>query len=347
MDEMRDSTSFATSPARLREEIATYGYLLIRGLVDPDAASAAGEQVRKIMAEHEWTGPSASGERVLRVPVKGAEPDDYWAMYSAVLGNEAVNALAWQPRLRESVRSLLGPTAYTYPMKTVRLVFPSELGGTAIPVHRDNRGGPWVRDMFTTWVALGHIDAALGGFALLSGSQTYRYEAIREPGAAPRGGPRGLPIPGDDSPEWVSTEFQPGDVVIFHCYTVHRGLPNHADRVRLSVDYRWQTTEHPVHVSSLLPYHYFDKYPRIPGWQELSAGWSDQAWCSYPASAQVCYEKWPGGADDLVPRSDFVTVPPGTREAWRPETREAAIFRLPHEVPPTYREHPLEPARRA
>ncbi len=345
MDEMRDSTSFATSPARLREEIATYGYSLIRGLVDPDAASAAGERVRTVMADHGWTDLSAAREQVLRVPVKGAEPDDYWAMYSAVLGTEGVNALAWQPRLRESVQFLLGPTAYTYPMKTVRLVFPSALGGTAIPLHRDNRGGPWVRDMFTTWVALGRIDAALGGLAVLSGSQTYRYEAIREPGAARRSGPQGMPVPGDESPEWVSTDFQPGDVVIFHCYTIHKGLPNHADRVRLSADYRWQTTEHPVHVSSLLPYHYFDKYPRIPGWRELSANWSDPAWCTYPASVRVCYEKWPGGADDMVPHSDFVAVPPGTREAWRPETREVDIFRLPHDLPPSDHEHPLEPAR--
>lgn len=340
MDEMRDSTLFAADAGRLRAEIATYGYALIRGLVPADAALRAEGQIRRMLAGRGWTTADNAGERVLRTPVKGAETEDYWDLYSAVLANEAINALAWEPGLRDLVTALLGPTAYTYPMKTVRLVFPAALGGSAIPVHRDNRGGPWVRDMFTTWVALGHIDPAMGGITMLQGSQTYRYPAVREPGAPRPPGAGGPPIPGDESPEWVSTEFRPGDVVLFHCYTLHKGIANHSDRVRLSVDYRWQSTEHPVHVSSLLPYHYFDKYPRIPGWRELSAGWSDPAWCQYPAGARVCYEKWPDGADDLVPPSDFVAVPPGTREAWRPETKDNSPFRLPHELPDSFREPP-------
>jgi hypothetical protein len=343
MDEMHDSTQLAGDPAKLRAEIATSGYLLIRGLIPPDDALRAEQDIRQAMAAHGWIRLDGSRERVLRVPVKGAERDDYWAMYSAVLGLESVNALGWHPQLQATIGSLLGPSAYSYPMKTVRLVFPSQLGGSAIPVHRDNRGGPWVRDMFTTWVALGRIDPALGGLTMLRGSQSYRYQAIREPGAPAPAGPEGLPIPGADSPEWVSTDFHPGDVVIFHCYTVHKGIANQADRVRVSADYRWQSAEQPVHVSSLLPYHYFDKYPRIPGWRELSAGWTDSRWCQYPPEVSVCYEKWPEGSSDLVPPSDFVTVPAGTRETWRPETRDVASFRQPHELPGTFRVRPSRP----
>ena len=333
---MRDSTPLVGEPAKLRAEVADAGYLLIRGLIPPDDALRAERHVRQVLADHEWIRLDGSGEQVLRSPVKGAEPADYWAMYSAVLGLESVNALAWHPRLRATVSALLGPSAYTYPMKTVRLVFPAQLGGSAIPVHRDNRGGPWVRDMFTTWVALGRIDPALGGLTMLRGSQSYRYQAIREPGAPAPAGPQGLPLPGDDSPDWVSTDFHPGDVVIFHCYTLHKGIVNRAGRVRVSADYRWQSADKPVHVSSLLPYHYFDKYPLIPGWRELSAGWASPRWCQYPAEVSVLYQKWPAGSDSRVPPSDFVTVPPGTRETWRPETREGASCQRPHELPETF-----------
>jgi ectoine hydroxylase-related dioxygenase (phytanoyl-CoA dioxygenase family) len=340
MDEMRDSTRFAVDAAGLREEIATYGYALIRGLVPADDALGLEEQIRRMMAVRGWTSLENSRERVLRTPIKGAEHDDYWELYSAVLASETFNALAWQPRLRKTVTTLLGPTAYVHPMKIARLVFPAAGGGIAIPVHRDNRGGAWVRDMFTTWVALGHIDSALGGMAVLQGSQTYRYPPVRERGAPPPE-PGEIAIPDDSSSDWVGTEFQPGDVVIFHCYTTHKGITNHSDRVRVSVDYRWMSTEHPVHISSLLPYHYFDQYPHIPGWRELSAGWSDPRWCQYPAGTPICYKKWPDGPDDqLIPPSDFVTVPPGTHEAWRPDVKDDSSFSLPHELPPTYPEDP-------
>ena len=40
--------------------------------------------------------------------------------------------------------------------------------------------------------------------------------------------------------EWATAEYEPGGTVIFACRTVHRGLPNHSDRIRLSGDFRYQ-----------------------------------------------------------------------------------------------------------
>lgn len=333
MEEMHDSTPLIGDPEALREEIRAEGYALLRGLVDPEAAEAVGAEVRDTMAKHGFTHYEDGAETVLRTPTKGGETAEYWQMYSDVLALESVNSLPHRSeRLRDAVRGLLGESAFTYPMKTVRLVFPKVGGGAAIPLHRDNRGGPWVQDMFTTWVALGDIDRAMGGFAILRNSHTYRYQAVFEDREPPTGA-HGKPIPDLDSPEWVSTQWQPGDVVLFHCYTLHRGLYNQSARVRVSVDYRWQATDHPVHVSALLPYHYFDKYPHIPDWNTLSARWSDQRWNGFPADVEITYEKWPLTNGNRIPESKFFEVAAGAEEAWRSAVRDKLVLEVPFAAP--------------
>lgn len=333
MEQMRDSTALIDDIEALRHEIRTEGYALLRGLVDPAEAAAIGEEVRRVVDKHGFISYEDGVETVLRTPEKGNETDDYWRMYSDILALESVNALPYRSqRLQDTMRGLLGPSAFTYPMKTVRLVFPQAGGGAAIPLHRDNRGGPWVRDMFTTWVALGDIDRSMGGFAMLRGSHTYRYQAIFEDRERPADA-YGEPFPDMDSPEWVSTEWQPGDVVLFHCYTVHRGLYNRSSRLRISADYRWQATDHPVHVGALMPYHYFDKYPHIPDWDRLTSGWSDQRWNGFPADVEVTFEKWPESNGNRIPDSNFVDVEPGAEEAWRAAIRDKLIQTTPFTMP--------------
>jgi ectoine hydroxylase-related dioxygenase (phytanoyl-CoA dioxygenase family) len=333
MEQMRDSTSLIGDPQALRQEIHAEGYALLRGLVDPGAAAAVGAEVRDVLAKHGYTRYEQGAETILRTPVKGHETSDYWRMYSDVLALESVNSLPHcSERLGGAVRGLLGESAFTYPMKTVRLVFPQASGGAAIPLHRDNRGGPWVRDMFTTWVALAEIDRPMGGFAILRNSHTYRYQAVYEGGEPPPDA-HGEPVPDLNSPEWVSTEWQPGDVVLFHCYTLHRGLYNRSSCVRISVDYRWQATDHPVYVGALLPYHYLDKYPEIPDWGTLSAQWSDPRWNGFPADVEITYEKWPVSSGNRIPESRFVEVVAGAQEAWRSSVRDERPREVPYAVP--------------
>ena len=59
-----------------------------------------------------------------------------------------------------------------------------------------------------------------------------------------------------------------GDVLLFHSLCVHRGVPNTTpDRVRLSVDYRYQGISQPITPGSLLPH--FNRRT----WDEIYAGW--------------------------------------------------------------------------
>jgi ectoine hydroxylase-related dioxygenase (phytanoyl-CoA dioxygenase family) len=61
--------------------------------------------------------------------------------------------------------------------------------------------------------------------------------------------PRLLPA---DEAGWATTEFRPGDVLLFHCLTAHAALPNHADGVRISADFRWQAADQPAPAELIL-----------------------------------------------------------------------------------------------
>jgi len=41
----------------------------------------------------------------------------------------------------------------------------------------------------------------------------------------------------------VTSDFEPGDAVIFTSLTVHRGILNRSDRIRLSCDFRYQRVD--------------------------------------------------------------------------------------------------------
>ena len=66
---------------------------------------------------------------------------------------------------------------------------------------------------------------------------------------------------------WVSNPFEQGDVLIFHSMTVHKGLPNVSESLRLSIDARYQKVADPIVSGSLEP------HSQPSTWEEIYAGW--------------------------------------------------------------------------
>jgi ectoine hydroxylase-related dioxygenase (phytanoyl-CoA dioxygenase family) len=49
--------------------------------------------------------------------------------------------------------------------------------------------------------------------------------------------------------QFAAAPLAAGDAILFNCLTVHCALPNMTrDRVRLSVDYRYQPANDPIHL---------------------------------------------------------------------------------------------------
>ena len=231
MRELVDSIACQADQAALRRRLGDDGYLFLRGLLRPADVRAAYDAVRAELSIGGWTdgdGRPAGPRRAVNVRDALADPS-----FRAALASRGLNRLAYLAPLRSLVRLILGAGAFSYPVKVLRTVYPE--GPTQVTrgryVHQDFAVSG-VQDMLTTWLPLMDIPEQLGGLAVLPGSHL-----------GPPQRPRLLRA---DEPGWATTDYRPGDVLVFHCLTSHAALPNHADRLRISADVRWQPADQPA-----------------------------------------------------------------------------------------------------
>jgi phytanoyl-CoA hydroxylase len=112
--------------------------------------------------------------------------------------------------------------------------------------HRDIRYWSFDReDLVSTWLALGAETAHNGGLWLVPGSHTMKLPAERFDAAQ---------FLREDLPEnaaliatAVSPELAPGDVLFFHCRTLHAAGRNQSEQVKFSVVHTYHARDtHPI-----------------------------------------------------------------------------------------------------
>ena len=294
MEELADSASAAGDPDQLRRRLAADGYLFFRGLLPPEEIRAAGQAVLARLQAGGWADDRGiPSVRPLAVNSIDALADP---AYRAAVTSAEFNRLPYLPPLRAAVRAVLGPAAFSYPVKVLRAVYPER--PQARPrgryIHYDY-GVSGVQDMLTSWVPLMDIPVRIGGLAVRPGGQL-------GPPRPPR--PLGVTEPG-----WATTSYEPGDVIIFHCLTPHAALPNTGSALRLSGDFRWQRPGQPAPAELILgprgrpPELLRRLFSREPWWQPVPAGLALR-----PRAELV---RLPPGPSRLI------TVHPGWRH-WRP-----------------------------
>jgi len=228
-----DSAGHAADPETLRARLAVDGYLYFRGLLPEARVAEAGTAARVALADGGWVDAEGRPNGARRaVNAREAVSDQAYRRATAA---PAVNRIPYLEPLRAMVRGLLGPDAFSYPVKVLRAVYPE---GEQVPrgryVHQDYIGAG-VNDMLTTWVPLMPIPRRQGGLAVLPGSH--------------RAAPPRIRVLWDEQAEsegWATADFAVGDVLLFHCLTSHAALPNRAARLRLSQDTRWQSAGQPA-----------------------------------------------------------------------------------------------------
>lgn len=299
MDEYRDSTDLLGDGVGLRGRLADEGYLFFRGLLDAERVDALRRQVLERIAALGWLrdGTDPAEQR----PGPTARPemaDDYWDGYRAIQGLHAFHALAHEAALVAMTETLVGEEVLVHPRKIARVSYP--FGMTPTPPHQDYRYIQGTVDAFTVWAPLGDCPGDLGGLEVLRGSQDRGLlPTITSEGAG------GLGVVTDpDDPDWASTEYESGDVILFHSLTVHGARPNHRDKVRLSVDYRYQSAREPVVRASLHPHF----HPDVPDWDDLAADWPDRDVIAGAAEG-LSEMRPPSSTDFVLSPSRFVEVP--------------------------------------
>jgi hypothetical protein len=220
--ELIDSGPLLGDWRALRERIAADGYVFVRRLLEPAMVREVGRVGLGHLEAAGWLG----SVRAVRMRDALRDPG-----YARVLADPGFNRIPFTAELQTLMGQILGPGGFCYPFKLPRIVYPASL----VPrqpgnfVHKDYGA---VQDMFTCWVPLGAVPQALGGLAVEAGSQVTSTVRPRPLDALPAG--------------WATVDYEPGDVLVFHCMTTHAALPNRSDRIRFSAEYRWQLADQPA-----------------------------------------------------------------------------------------------------
>jgi hypothetical protein len=227
VDELIESNDIAEDWRALRARLRRDGYVFVRGLIDGQRAINAGRDALAVLVAAGWV--DAQGRPLGTVhPPDLADPG-----FRGFALAESVNRLAYEPGPQRLMVLLAGAGVFVYPVKIPLAVYPDQLAPRhkGRYVHQDYRV-VGKQDLFTMWLPLEEIPLDHGPLAVL-------------PGSTRLGWPRPWTLDTDE-PGWATTNFRPGDALIFHCLTWHAALANRTDRLRLSVDVRWQLSADPA-----------------------------------------------------------------------------------------------------
>ncbi len=272
MKPFQDSHALIGDAEALRAQAARDGYLFLPGLLPRDDVLAARRALLPDLARLGWIAQeSPDDDRAI------ANLDNFTLDTDPVVSElvcrhgvlPAVQRLQHHPALTGVAEKLFAEPVLPLPRIIFRYLFPQK-NEHATPQHQDFPHVQGTTRTFTAWVPLGDCPAALGGLQIAAGSQKGGVLPLH-----PALGAGGMEVPGDFEEVWCGGEMRAGDVLMFNALTVHRGAANTSDRMRLSVDMRYQPLSEPVTEDWLHPHR------RHLDWETLYADVDDDTYKYY------------------------------------------------------------------
>mgnify|MGYP002725692938 CR=1 FL=1 len=262
-----DSVPLLDDPVALRQRASEEGCLFFKGLIEPDAILNVRHQVLTICRKHGWLDESSPMEDgVVKAGMSVIEGGDkrWQEFYCDILKLHDFHALSLHPSIMAMFEKLFAGKVLPHPRNICRAMFP-ESRAYSTPPHQDHFYIGGSEDTWTNWMPLGDCPVELGSLAVAPGTHRAGMFAVHKAQGA---GGHGVDVE-DDRP-WYTGDIMCGDVLILHSHTVHQGRDNlSGNRLRLSVDYRYQPASDPVRSDSLLPHMGWVT------WEEIYAGWDE------------------------------------------------------------------------
>ena len=278
--EFRVSNDAIDDPEELRRRIDTEGYLFFRSLQDPDKLWALRRDILGVCREGGWLREGTDlTAGIAETAHRCTEGDlEYAQVYHEVYKLESFHRAGHWPEVLAMMQQVMRGPVLPHPQKIARLWFPQYAEHTT-PIHQDFVHFQGSYQTYTCWTPVGDCPRELGGLALLAGS--HRINAIHDHHFSLGAGSLAI-VPEQLEGQWVTTDYAIGDTLIFHSLTVHQALPNRtADRLRISLDNRYQGLDQPIAEHMLLPHlraHHeltWEEVYRDWGSQELQYYWRD------------------------------------------------------------------------
>ncbi len=287
-----DSTPLLANPDLLRARADADGFLFFKQVLPAELILELRQQIMGIVGRHGWlragTDPmDAIGDLVA---IAAADAGDSSlrrigvtrAAYRDIQSLELFHSLPHHPKLIALYETLFGSPVLPHPRHIARVLLPAP-GFTPTPPHQDYIYIQGTHHFWTLWFPLGDCPMELGGLSVLRGS--HREPVLDVVDSAGAGGKESI-LCGKDY-AWVQDNYQCGDILTFPSHMVHKALPNHRpDRIRVSVDLRYQSATDEIEEKSLVP------HMNVADWEEIYAGWKNEKLKYYWRSKDLHLSAW-------------------------------------------------------
>ena len=217
------------------------GYLFFRNVLDSAAILKVKQDFVQVLqqqgvvkagvSEPIWTGA-------------GLDQIDDDALYAL----DSYQELLDRKSSRLLFEQIFGEPVFMYRNTDIRFALPKDRKHLT-PSHQDHFFIRQTNHFRTAWIPLMNIESNVGGLTLAARShQSGLLEHVEHETAYSyifRGRKqRGVPLERIQQ-NWLTADYRPGDLLIFHSLMIHRALPNTSDKIRLSLDARYQPISEP------------------------------------------------------------------------------------------------------
>jgi ectoine hydroxylase-related dioxygenase (phytanoyl-CoA dioxygenase family) len=266
----------------LQAEINSKGYVLVRDLLPRVAVGTVLDDVTQVLSAAGWLQAGRHPmERAVEVGVAYGDPDpEFKRVYQQVFNLESLHALPHQPSLQEVMKMLVGEQVLVHPKPIGRLIFP-HCERLVTHAHQDYEFMGGDPECYTVWIPLHDCPIDVGPLKILEGSHRFGAQSHeRENLHVPE-----IPLENVAGEGWVGGHVNAGDVLIFHSLTVHAASANLSDRMRLSLDCRFQDARRILNPSNLVFAGESGK-----SWEKTYTGWHSESlkfyWKKMPLTLQ-------------------------------------------------------------
>jgi Phytanoyl-CoA dioxygenase (PhyH) len=232
----------------LQEELSSRGYVLIRQLLFHADVTNLLDDITQILSAASWLLPDHDPlERIANISAACGDPDpSFKRTYREVFNLESFHALPHNPALKLVMKMIVGEQVLIHPKAIGRLIFPNCEHLTVHP-HQDYRFMNGDPECYTVWIPLHDCPTDVGPLRILEGSHRFGFQKHEDENLHVPEIPSGEAM-GD---EWVGGRINAGDVLIFHSLTVHAASPNRSDKIRVSLDCRFQDSRRVLNPANL------------------------------------------------------------------------------------------------
>jgi ectoine hydroxylase-related dioxygenase (phytanoyl-CoA dioxygenase family) len=241
-----DANEITPGSADLREEMKAHGYVLIRGLLALKDINPLLQGVTEVLHDAGWLQAGSDPRDRLANSTAACFEDDapFKAVYDRIFCLPSFHALPHHPVLQQIMKVLVGPDLLIHPKSVCRLIFP-RFDRAVTPAHQDHTAIAGDEETLTAWLPLHDCPLEQGSLCILDGSHRFGLQPTEgETGCIPPGTERGC--------DWAGGDMRAGDLLLFNSLTVHKAEPNRSNRMRISLDCRFQSYQRAVHPAALV-----------------------------------------------------------------------------------------------